>query len=222
MTPHRPAADSGAPGFGFRWRRLGHWSFLACVAVLALNDHLLKDRYPGLVTGKISDFVGVAMVATMVSVIVRPNIALRLTALGFTALKTVPGVAEWASPLLGGVTRRDPSDLIALSSLMVVRRQLIRNRAGDEPRPHTTVGGRLDGARAAVASIIPIVGALTAVVATTATSCSPNPAVTVVTARGATLYRRSGPHHYLATRDRAVRWRHARCSRCAGAFATHG
>ena len=31
---------------------------LFCVAVLALNDHVLKQRFPGFVTGKVSDFAG--------------------------------------------------------------------------------------------------------------------------------------------------------------------
>lgn len=40
---------------GGRWRALAHPAFVASVAVLALNDHVLKARFPGWWTGKISD-----------------------------------------------------------------------------------------------------------------------------------------------------------------------
>ena len=49
-------------GFCERWRLLGRPWFLGFVFVLALNDHLLKDLYPGWWTGKPSDFAGVAIV----------------------------------------------------------------------------------------------------------------------------------------------------------------
>ena len=42
---------------------LTRWPFLAALAVLLLNDFWLKSRYPGLVTGKLSDFAGVAVIA---------------------------------------------------------------------------------------------------------------------------------------------------------------
>ncbi|MBK7890447.1 MAG: hypothetical protein IPJ84_06225 [Bdellovibrionales bacterium] len=32
---------------------------LTAVAILAMNDHFLKVRYPSFVTGKLSDFAGV-------------------------------------------------------------------------------------------------------------------------------------------------------------------
>jgi hypothetical protein len=35
-----------------------NWVFLPCLLVLALNDHFLKDGYPGWLTGKLSDFAG--------------------------------------------------------------------------------------------------------------------------------------------------------------------
>ena len=71
--------------------------FLGSVVVLLTNDHLLKWAFPGLVTGKISDFAGPVMVAIAASVVVGRRIGFALTALGFVALKTVPGVAEAAA-----------------------------------------------------------------------------------------------------------------------------
>ncbi len=32
--------------FGGRWQWLGRPAFLACVVMLALNDHVLKQRFP--------------------------------------------------------------------------------------------------------------------------------------------------------------------------------
>ncbi|HYJ40937.1 MAG TPA: hypothetical protein VEW08_09115 [Steroidobacteraceae bacterium] len=39
------------------------WPFLLALAVLLVNDWLLKQAYPGLVTGKLSDFAGIAVVS---------------------------------------------------------------------------------------------------------------------------------------------------------------
>ena len=92
--------------------------FLTAVALLALNDHVLKAAWPGLVTGKLSDFAGLAAIATLGSVLVGRTWGVGLAAVAFTALKTVPGVAEIAAPFLGGgVTLRDPTDLVALAVL---------------------------------------------------------------------------------------------------------
>lgn len=91
--------------------------FFAAVALLALNDHVFKAAWPGWVTGKLSDFAGLVVVGTLVSVLLGRPWGTLAAGVGFLALKTVPGVAELAAPLLGGVTRRDPSDLIALAVL---------------------------------------------------------------------------------------------------------
>jgi len=93
------------------------WFFVA-VVVLALNDHVLKGAWPGWVTGKLSDFAGLVVVATLAAVLAGPIWGTVLSGLAFVALKTVPGVAEGAAPFLGGgVTLRDPSDLTALTAL---------------------------------------------------------------------------------------------------------
>ena len=42
---------------------LTRWPFLVALAILLLNDFWLKARFPGLVTGKLSDFAGIAVVA---------------------------------------------------------------------------------------------------------------------------------------------------------------
>jgi hypothetical protein len=100
------------------------WWFLASVAGLALNDHVLKDAFPGWWTGKLSDVVGPVVVATLLAVFVGRTPAAAITSVAFVALKMMPGVAEVAAPLLGGVTRRDASDLIGLVALVPVWRAI--------------------------------------------------------------------------------------------------
>jgi len=39
------------------------WPFLLALVMLLVNDALLKRAYPGLITGKLSDFAGIAVVA---------------------------------------------------------------------------------------------------------------------------------------------------------------
>lgn len=101
--------------------------------------------------------------------------AVVLTALGFVALKTVPGVGELAEPLLGGVTRRDPTDVLGLVAL-----PLAWWRMGDAPEPRrprptsTTLSLRRDTTRR-VGSIL---GGSVAVLAVTATSYELPPHVT--------------------------------------------
>jgi hypothetical protein len=42
---------------------LTRWPFLIALALLLLNDFWLKSQFPGYVTGKLSDFAGIAMIA---------------------------------------------------------------------------------------------------------------------------------------------------------------
>ena len=39
------------------------WPFVLALVLLLVNDRLLKQAYPGLITGKLSDFAGIAVVA---------------------------------------------------------------------------------------------------------------------------------------------------------------
>src|SRR5690606_4909109 len=109
----------------------------------------------------------------------------------FGSLKLVPGVADVAAPVLGGETRRDASDLIALSILLPLWLALRPpGRAGDAPAHAVgdpAPGGRML-LRSALATMAPIVGLVVATAATTATSCGPRPAVVMVTAKDDHLY----------------------------------
>lgn len=138
-------------------------TFAAAVAVLAVNDHLLKGAAPGWLTGKLSDVAGVFVVAVLTAVALRGGPAVVMTAAGFVAIKLSSEAAGWAAPVLGGVTRQDPTDLVALAALLPAWR-LMRPRAGWDGRS----AGR------------PVVraGALVAVTLTlSATSCAGNPVV---------------------------------------------
>lgn len=167
--------------------------FFAAVALLALNDHVFKAAWPGWMTGKLSDFAGLVVVGTLASVLIGRTWGTLLAGAAFIALKTVPGVAELAAPLLGGVTRRDPSDLIALAVLAAVWWAL---RSTPEP--------------ASIRRGWSALGLIAAVLATSATSQAPPHYVSLASAPGA-IYASVDPgdgfdHVYLATTDGGRTW----------------
>ncbi|MCA0297187.1 MAG: hypothetical protein LCH96_18120 [Actinobacteria bacterium] len=140
------------------------WFFVA-VALLFLNDHVFKQAWPGLVTGKLSDVAGVVVVATVASVLFGASWGTALAGLGFVALKTVPGVAEALAPLMGGApTLRDASDLVALLALPPLW-FVLQHRRPDQ----------LSRDRRGWAAV----GLVAAVLATTATSAAVRPWVDV-------------------------------------------
>ncbi len=131
------------------------------VAVLVVNDHALKAAWPGLVTGKLSDVAGVAMMGTLLTAATgRRSVGFGLTAIGFAALKTIPAVAVWAAPVLGGVTLTDRSDVVALLVLVPLWPWAAVSRS----RPTKRLG--------AVSLPLRIAAVGAAVFATTATSCA--------------------------------------------------
>jgi hypothetical protein len=141
-----------------RLRVLAHPAFTGCVAVLAVNDHFLKQAWPGWFTGKLSDFAGLAVVAVLTAVVldrIRPAIA--LAGLGFAAIKLSSAGAALAAPVLGGVTAQDPTDLVALLVLWPVDVFLRRFEISHGP-PY----GR---------ALLGVAGACVAVTSISATSC---------------------------------------------------
>lgn len=67
------------------------WPFVTSLALLLLNDLILKSEMPGLITGKLSDFAGIAVVGMLAAGlrVARPTLALGLVAAAF---------AWWKSP----------------------------------------------------------------------------------------------------------------------------
>lgn len=152
-----------------RLRLLAHPVSTGALALLALNDAVLKTAYPGRVTGKLSDLAGVVLLTWALGTLSRrPVAAAALVAVAFTSLKTAPGVAELLAPALGGITRRDATDLLALLALVptvsVLRNALRDNENHDQGRRPR---GRGAAARTALAIAVTGVAAL----GTGATSC---------------------------------------------------
>ncbi|GAB3137511.1 hypothetical protein GCM10027290_03360 [Micromonospora sonneratiae] len=115
---------------------LAHPLTLLGIVLLAVNDHLLKPAYPGLVTGKLSDFAGLLVAPPLLGVVVSaiaPQLtgarvaggALVLTGLGFTVTKsTMIGAAVasagWSAISGPSVILADRTDLVALPALGLV------------------------------------------------------------------------------------------------------
>lgn len=100
--------------------------------VLALNDHVLKQAYPGLVTGKLSDVAGLIVAPALLAVAVAALrvrrssvIAVVATGIGFSLVKTWQPATDlanaWWDPTGMFPTNilRDPTDLLALPALFV-------------------------------------------------------------------------------------------------------
>lgn len=158
------------------WDLLGHPFALCCVVLLIVNDHLLKHTYPGWLTGKLSDLAGVGIAGMVFAALLGRAVGTAVTAAAFTALQLSPQAAQLSAPLLGGVTLNDAEDLVALGVLIPVWWIAGRSRRS------------ITGDRFAGVSLLPVVNAIVAVSATTATSCAPSPAVIQVAGEGGRLY----------------------------------
>ena len=142
------------------------------LVLLVLNDHLLKQVWPGVVTGKLSDVAGL-VVAPLLLTVGLAAVGLRqpctwacaLTAAGFTAVKVSTAAAAmvsgwWSLTGFPTVMRADPTDLLAIPAVPVawlVHRRVRRQRPVDWRRMVTTATG---------VALVPL-----GVVATSATSC---------------------------------------------------
>jgi hypothetical protein len=115
-------------GVFLRW--VAHPLTVAATAVLMLNDHVLKQAWPGLVTGKLSDVAGLVVAPSVLGLLsglfragrIGAAAATLLTAAGFAWVKLTQAGAEIASAAWSvvdgpSVVLADPSDLIALPAL---------------------------------------------------------------------------------------------------------
>jgi hypothetical protein len=118
-----------------------HPAVTGAVAVLAVNDQVLKRLVPCWWTGKLSDVAGVFVVAALLGVVVRPRLAALVTAGGFAAIKLSAAAAGVPAPLLGGRTGQDPTDLLALVAVVPAYRLARRlSPPGEAPWGRVTVG----------------------------------------------------------------------------------
>jgi hypothetical protein len=139
-----------------------HPVVLASIALLLANDHILKERWPGVVTGKLSDVAGLVFfpvllfsLAEIGSIVLRrrsssPSVlvgCILATAAAFASAELVPSLervleATWgalASPrdaISGSPSPvamvADPSDLVALPALWVAWLVAARRRFSSE------------------------------------------------------------------------------------------
>ncbi|MEO3781774.1 hypothetical protein ABGB12_00460 [Actinocorallia sp. B10E7] len=112
---------------------LGHPVSLAAVIVLAVNDQVLKEAFPGPVTGKISDFAGLVFAPALLALGISmlgwygdraARGAIVATGAGFVLVKTTAVGARIAGELWSlaagpSLIRADPTDLLALPALVV-------------------------------------------------------------------------------------------------------
>lgn len=144
---------------------------LLALLLLLLNDRVWKDQWPGLLTGKLSDFAGLVVAPPLLALTLavcrapRPaGWAVATTGVAFAIVKATAAGAELASAawslVMPSVVRHDPTDLVALPALWVAFRAG-RWAAHPGPTPHRR-------AMLALGSMaLPC-----AVFATAATSCS--------------------------------------------------
>lgn len=115
-------------GVFLRW--VAHPLTAGATAVLLLNDHVLKQAWPGLVTGKLSDVAGLVVAPPVLGLLFGLLLANRIGAVaavvvagvGFALVKLTSVGAEVASAawsVVNGpsVVLADPSDLVALPAL---------------------------------------------------------------------------------------------------------
>ena len=117
---------------------------LAAIALLLVNDHVLKARYPGWLTGKLSDVAGLVFFPLLLRALLAPLLGpllgvagpgrrwerlliacAALTALGFAAIKLWAPATAACEQILGALRGgaqvrivRDPTDLLALPSVL--------------------------------------------------------------------------------------------------------
>lgn len=177
--------------------------FVLCLAVLVINDRWWKPSYPGAVTGKLSDFAGVAVAALMLAAAAHAagmgeNRAVRtsliVTAAAFITMKTSETGARSAesvwTAINGGPNEvvADPTDLVALVSLVLVplvwRRSAApvdASRCDDSPTADSRDLMRFP--RIAAAGVLFLAGSF----AVTATSCQWTDSVDLLTYSGGAI-----------------------------------
>ena len=111
-------------------RALAHPVILVSIGLLLVNDHVLKAVAPGWLTGKVSDFAGLAFFPLLVVIVIGPiarrwalPVAVGVTGAWFTLIKTSAVAADATERLvesLAGLPATivvDATDLVALPAM---------------------------------------------------------------------------------------------------------
>lgn len=122
-------------------RALSHPLWLGALCLLVVNDHLLKGAgiLPGWLTGKLSDLAGFLLLPMLLAVLVRARtravlLLCHAAAAGLLlGLELSPGLCALVHRTLGLRLWADPTDLVALLSIVVSYRVLGARAA--QPRP---------------------------------------------------------------------------------------
>lgn len=142
---------------------LRHPIFWLSLALLALNDHVLKGAglLPGWMTGKLSDLAGLVVAPLVAVAILRAHrplarlAAFALPVVPFVAIKVWPDAARALEALMGWRLWTDPSDLVALAILPLAWRLSAPSVPRWTARDWTERAGVLLGAIACVATSPP-------------------------------------------------------------------
>ncbi len=164
QRPHR----SGPHRVGMQ--ALTHPALATAIAILLLNDHVLKSLWPSPLTGKLSDIAGLIFFPALVIVVLGwalrghlqnprrvAGLAFLGTGIAFAALKGVPPVnagAHSLAALVPGLRLQlslDPTDLWALAVLPPALLLWLQAEAGH--RPVSLRAGVLSASVAALAAI---------------------------------------------------------------------
>lgn len=173
--------EPATPG---RFAALRHPLFLASLLILLANDHVLKGAgwVPGAVTGKLSDFAGMIVAPVFAAALLQPRTnrgraaAFAAVALPFVAIKLSVAAANaliFAVSLLGVKWRiwQDPTDLMALVSLVPAWRIFTQPMRGEPARQSTLRSRAVETTLAAATGV-----------ACVATSAVPGPGTYTTTA----------------------------------------
>ncbi|MCJ7827074.1 MAG: hypothetical protein MUP36_02390, partial [Demequinaceae bacterium] len=146
----------GALQVALAW--LAHPVSLAGIALLLLNDHVLKAEYGAWWTGKLSDVAGLVFAPALLAVVVaalgghrgRPRTvaasSLAIVGVGFVWVKATAGgaaaaSAAWTAVAGPSLVRHDATDLLALPALalawLAYRQATRRPDATRHPNPRT-------------------------------------------------------------------------------------
>ena len=174
-----------------------HPAFTGALALLALNDHVLKAAAPGFITGKLSDVAGLFVTAVLLFILTnRPRLSVAFSGAAFAAIKLSVTAAIWATPVLGGLTRQDPTDLFALVVLWPAYVFVSRVESGGTA---PAISGSWVVAASALATLLTL----------TATSCQADPGVAAFSVSGDRIFARivnDAAEQWAVSKDGGVTW----------------